>query len=319
MRPVSEMIFLDGYVGVPFTFNTPALFDDPTGIVISQSCNGLFCCRSYMFNKASEIYIYIFNPSTNHCRVLPTYDQQMVNTGFHVTSVSLAFDPINSINYEVVVTWSYGRTKRNGRCKYHITIYSSKTNSWRLSGDVIYAPEYDLSKSGVFWNGLLHWLTIDETQVVYFDFDQESFNTLALPSPPDARRLAYKTKRIKYFGECRGNLYVIQTFGHLLVGCFDILEVKVDYTGWNIKYRVDLEGLTKGYPEISNVSDFSVLYVHEMEEQGSSSKLVLRAGNKVISYDIEDASFKEIQDLQQNLYGVIADKAFPYVESLVCV
>ncbi|KAI3846277.1 hypothetical protein MKW92_026210, partial [Papaver armeniacum] len=98
---------------------------------------------------------------------------------------------------------------------------------------------------------------------------------------------------------------------------FDIWEMLMDHTGWNLKYHVDLTPLTTIYPGIvldrvfsSRRFSMDVLLIEEGED---SSRLILWIlKGKAISFDLKNKSFKEIYDAN----GKARVEGFPYMETL---
>ncbi|OVA19256.1 F-box domain [Macleaya cordata] len=326
IKPEFEFMFLDGNINGGVPFKALNFMNNPAGIKIQQSCNGLLCCSSFKSSRSNRSY-YIYNPSTKHYTILP---QSQFRENGRVRSVSLAFDPLKSPHYEAICIWRYDTDN------YQIEIYSSKTASWRLSGDPFPAPNDDsFFKSGVFWNGSLHWISLrdsdsiglSEYSLYYFDIGRELLKRMPVPPIPNYE---WEMRSIGYFGECRGHLHLIEIYDSWTTR-FDILEMDADYTGWNIKYHVDLEGLTINVADSETVHDdsdveeeflyrfeFSVLYVEEKEEEESST-LVLHIPEKVISYDLKEMRCKKIHDLSSSLRVEGSLQAYQYIESLACV
>ncbi|OVA19254.1 F-box domain [Macleaya cordata] len=320
-NPEFEFIFLDGKLTesvVPF--ETLTFVNDPAGIKIEQSCNGLLCCSSFKSTSVRRTY-YIYNPSTKHYKIIRG-SHVKERSFLWICSVSIAFNPLKSPHYEAVCIW------RNDTFNYQIEIYSSKTASWRVSGCPFPAPNDIFYTSGVFWNGSLHWISLRDSSL-YFDIDQELLKTMPMPPIPHG----FGRTRIEYFGECKGHLFLIAIYSSSMTH-FDILEMETDYTGWNIKYHVDLEALTIAYPGmvrddivvLGSMSrfEFSVLLVDEDEEESSS--LVLQIpNNKVMSYDLKEMRFKKIHDLSTCLHEKAGSKkyrwfdAYQYKETLASV
>ncbi|OVA19250.1 F-box domain [Macleaya cordata] len=313
-----ELIFLDGNITSGIPVETLNFGDDPASIPIDQSCNGLFCCSSSSRNFRTKVFsstYYIYNPFTKHYRILPP-SQFRENAFVSSSNVSLAFDPLKSPYYEAICMW------RDDKYNFQIEIYSSKTDSWRLSGDTFPAPMGLYYKSGVYWNGSLHWINMERNIAVYFDIDQELVKRMPLPSVSNGY---WENGRFAYFGESRGHLQLIDTYDPNPTR-FDILEMETDYTGWTTKYHVDLEGVLIAYPEIDRDRfEFSILLVQEEEE---SSKLVLQILNNmvIISYDPKDMSVKKIHDVLPVLEGGVSSRmkygyysTYPYTETLARV
>ncbi|OVA19252.1 hypothetical protein BVC80_521g49 [Macleaya cordata] len=151
----------------------------------------------------------------------------------------------------------------------------------------------------------------------FMDDQAELVREMLFPSLPDEYGGRW---RVKYFGECRGHLQLINTYDPHTTR-FDIFEMDTDYIGWNMKYRVDLEGLMIAHPEIvRNHFGYQVLLVEEKEE---SSKLVLQILDNmaIISYDLKELSFKKILNLVHDGEDLKQYRcfAYQYIETLACV
>ncbi|OVA19258.1 F-box domain [Macleaya cordata] len=348
INPEYEFIFLDGagniHGGIPF--KSLNFVNDPAGIKIQQSCNGLLCCSSSFKSSSSNNNninrsYYIYNPSTKHYTILPESQFRKNNLAISVRSISLAFDPLKSPYYEAICFCI------DDQENYHIEIYSSKTASWRFSGDPFPVPNDDsFFKSGVFWNGSLHWISLNESSesislseysLYYFDVGRELLKRMPVPLMPEYE---CETRKIAYFGECRGHLHLIEIYDSCNTH-FDILEMEIGYTRWMVKYRVYIEGMDLSIPKmVHDDSDseeefsffeYSVLLVEEekekkKEEKEEESTLVLHMPKRVISFDHKELICKKIQYLQQPsslcVEGSLQFRwfdAYQYIESLACV
>ncbi|KAI3946298.1 hypothetical protein MKW98_010422 [Papaver atlanticum] len=295
--PEFEFIFLEGNIPSSIPLRTQADFSNGGLAVtgIEQSCNGLLllCCYSSIDGK-----YYICNPSTKRYSVLPKDIKNSWN--LNICSVSLAFDPLKSPHYKVVCVW------RNEKDNFVIEIYCSRTGSWRLSGNPVAAVPSDIfSKSGVFWNSSLHWMSSDcdssnfSESSVYFDVDRELLRRMPVPPAPEK----WYRRVIEYFGECMGKFHLIQKYLPSNTTSLDVLEMDTDYRCWTLKYRVSLDQLSLIYPhdivDDLGLFKFSVLLI---EEKNNSSKLVGPHGLKLISilnhslsFDYSFASFMTVQ------------------------
>ncbi|XP_026404832.1 F-box protein At5g07610-like isoform X2 [Papaver somniferum] len=254
-----EFIFLDGKHTEPVPIKTLAFVNDPAGLRVEQSCNGLLCCSSFQSHISKRIY-YIYNPATKHYRMIPTSRM--------ICSVSLAYDPLKSPHYKVIFIW------KNDAVNYHMEIYSSETRSVRLSSCHLPASKCMFYTSGVFWNGSLHWIRLRNSSC-YFDIDRDALKVMPMPQTIDGNN----GLRVEYFGVCRGHMHLIQMYGTSMTH-FDIFEMQSDYSGWTAKYSIDLEPLTYLYPqpvldesvfsgEFLYRCRFSVLLVNEEEDSPS--------------------------------------------------
>ncbi|KAI3831869.1 hypothetical protein MKX03_022241 [Papaver bracteatum] len=329
-------------------YNGPVI---ENGVRITQSCNGLLCCtrETEITNENYQPHIYtthtyIYNPTTRQYRILPPSPFRDVvrdDCCYKVCSISLAFDPIQSPDYQVVCIWKdisklWCLEAVDGEFHnyYYIEIYSSKTNSWKklVSSSVnpFYALPNSFTKSGVYWNGCLHWIAteddIEHESSMYFDIAQELVKPLPLPTTPDDDE-----SNAVYFGECGGHLYLIE----VLASChtnYNILKMETDYSGWKLIYKLDLARFITAYPGIDTYAfDRAcmlyrmVLLLEEDEEDSLSNLVVLVDGKKVISYNLKEMNITEIHTFTEgNVYslartGGLWGYLHHYIESLACV
>ncbi|KAI3920806.1 hypothetical protein MKW98_005632 [Papaver atlanticum] len=322
------------------------------GVRIVQSCNGLLCCikETEVTNNDSAPHIYttqtyIYNPTTRQYKTLPPSPFRDVvrdDCCFKVSSVSLAFDPIKSPDHyqviciwrDIVKGWDLGWFNDEYIYNHYIEIYSSKTNSWRMvissSVNPFHALPASFTKSGVYWNGCLHWIATEDNTTnessMYFDIAKELVKPFPFPNTPDDDE-----SNAVYFGECRGHLYIIEA----LASCFtnyNILKMETDYSGWKLMHKLDLERFVNAYPgfdtlpvDRTRLFYRMVLLLEEDEEESLSKLVVLVAGKRVISYDLKEFSITEIHTFTEynvhsaarigGLWGFIHH----YIESLACV
>ncbi|KAF9621693.1 hypothetical protein IFM89_026586 [Coptis chinensis] len=196
-NPEFEFISLDSTTkSAPF--KSLIFVNDPVGIKILQSCNGLLCC-SGSFRTNSKTY-YIYNPNTKQYTLLPkACSVPGSNRGF-ICSVSLAFNPLKSPDYKVVCMHNIGSDDED----HQISIYSSNTSSRRFVGGTFTASGL-IYLSGIYWNGALHFRTSEDC-CLCFDVEKELFRTMPLPPIPVGR----EERRVDYLGASRDHLYLIQ-------------------------------------------------------------------------------------------------------------
>ncbi|KAI8006814.1 F-box protein [Camellia lanceoleosa] len=122
---------------------------------------------------------------------------------------------------------------------------------------------YDILFSrGVFWNSLLHWVSRGGLS---FRFDVEQDCVCGMPMP--SVKKGWVEKRLGYFHESGDNLYLIEMYG-LYSGVFDVKNMKRDYSGWFVKYHVNLNAVVAEYPVMvmNNVQEihhfiFSLMHI----------------------------------------------------------
>ncbi|KAJ8772325.1 hypothetical protein K2173_027502 [Erythroxylum novogranatense] len=306
--------------GAPFRFLT--FSKDPSGIKITQSCNGLLLCSSYRANSYKTWY-YVYNPTTKQFSALPR-----LRKASRVLGLTLAFDPWKSPDYKVVSV----RKCDTSRHRCLIDIYSSRSGPWRVSGNPFTAATGNVKFNGVYSNGAIHWIS-DYGPSLYFDVDKEQLNQMPMPPIPDG----WDRRRVMYFGECRGHLHLIENYSPPRDTPFDVCEMKKDYSGWVVKYRVDLDGVAKSFPEMArryldpfvlNYYSFQILSVIESGESDDYTFLVLHVPGKLIRYNLTDDSFKRLHvighggdtDMEdENAENFTLIEAYKYIESLALV
>ncbi|XP_059637062.1 F-box protein At5g07610-like [Cornus florida] len=279
--------------------------DDPSGIKILQSCNGLLLCSTFRksVGKTNHNY-YIYNPTTKQYSTLPP----LTGTESTVFGYGLAFDPLKSIHYTVICVSSMDEYNvfYNRKCDYYINVYSSETRSWRSSGR--FQTSYYMGLTdGVFCNGSIHWISLSGASF-RFDVDHEYLETLPIPDSrgrriPDSggRR---RERKYRYFGESNGHLHLIENY-RTVTTQFDVFEMERDYSKWFVKYRVDLVGIVNAFPKMDrsrrdircmNYYAYSILNLVREEDENESS-LLLHVPGKVLSYKLKDNTFKELHNL----------------------
>ncbi|XP_026459499.1 F-box protein At5g07610-like [Papaver somniferum] len=359
--------FERGHEGVEQeTFKTPRKFgDDPEPgeygsvrefrVRISQSCNGLLCCnrqteydgepftrREYLgsIDRFSTYKTYIYNPTTRKYRCLPPSPfrdnvPKRDDSRIKVCSISLAFDPMKSVDYKVICIWKiepfyHDYWDQDVENKYYLEFYSSKTNTWRkLNSDPFYGHVMSFMTSGVYWNGCLHWIgsvryAANPESSMYFDVEQELVNPL--PASPNVDE-----SKVMYFGECGGHLYLVE----LLESCYthyNILKMETDYSGWKLILKLDLESLIAVYPgrDIA-FHDLKflwrmIVFLEEDEAESLSKLVMVVTGKEVISYDLKEMSLTQIHNYPGDYFffldpqdGFAWGHLHHYIESLACV
>ncbi|KAA3458166.1 F-box protein [Gossypium australe] len=294
----------------------------PSGLKVVQSCNGLLLCRSSRYNKNFNCDYYICNPTTKQFVMIPLpanpQDARIV------CSLSLAFDHTKSPHYKVVcVRWlNISDDPESNYVSCQIEIYSSQTRSWRLSGKPFLAHVYTGFGGGVFCNGAIHWLGAWNNTSFYFNVQEEELRDLPMPPIPDDWE---DLRRVLYFGESRNHLHLIEIY-RPPTSRFSVYEVESDYSGWFVKYNINLDPLIVAYPGMVRTyldpSDlhyyaFSIFYIVR-EANDEESYMVLHIPEKAIRYSLKDGSFKKICDLDAN-GAVYSSSPAPILLAYSCV
>ncbi|PRQ54160.1 putative F-box domain-containing protein [Rosa chinensis] len=300
----------------PLTFAQNQYHDD---IRIIQSCNGLFLCLLF-HNKLNPPYL-IFNPTTNQFSTLipPPITAVTTATGErkeHYVSTALAFDPSKSPHYKVVCLRTIDGSE-DGTI-YHIVIYSSETQSWRILNFSIKRVFSILYARVVYWKGAIHWLGMF-SEVAYFHIDEERDGFI--DNRPHFYENDVHRRKCRYFQESHDghHLYLIDIYRPCITK-FEVFEMGKDYSGWFVKYLVDIDPICRW-----NLSDrFVVLFLDQDEnEEEESSSLLLHMPGKLISYNLKSKTYKSLDltpkpGVNDSLLRVEASN-HRYMETLACV
>ncbi|KAJ4822924.1 hypothetical protein Tsubulata_051572 [Turnera subulata] len=297
----------------PAPFKALRLPDDPSGITILQSCNGLLlCCTSISTGTIPEVYnYYVYNPTTKQSVTIPHPFRTTTKTSGpchglmegtrrprHLYGLSLAFDPEKSPFYKIVCIRSADSVSDIGVSCLQIEIYSSQTRSWKQSGGPFPVNSGALFQHGVFCNGAIHWIG-SWGSCFYFKVEEEQLQEMPMPQVPEDR----EERRCVYFGESRGHLHLVEIYKSPSTH-FDVYEMKKDYSGWFVKYKVDLDAVATAFPTMvrshSHPADlnryvFDIVSV-EREAKDDESRVLLHIPGAILSYNLKEKSFKKISD-----------------------
>lgn len=182
---------------------------------------------------------------------------------------------------------------------------------------------------GVFCNGAIHWLSHSETTSLRFDVDKEKL--LEMPMPLVHNDPNWDASTVRYFGESNGHLHIVNLH-HSRRTEFDVSEIERDYSGWYVKYRVDINRVLRAFPEMirryldpldMDYYGFSILCVVR-EEADEESSLVLHIPGKALRFNVKDGSFSQICDFATDRIGMQVESpldfgwfdSYHYVETL---
>ncbi|XP_004305933.1 PREDICTED: F-box protein At5g07610-like [Fragaria vesca subsp. vesca] len=288
--------------------------------MIIQSCNGLFLCRPI---KTSDTTLYVLNPTTKQfsrhaipaaaataaAAAAASSGQPCVLVGY-----ALAFNPSKSPHYKLLFL-----QEGNHILNYHIHIYSSETRSWRLlSSCFVRLPLVNYDQA-VYCNGAVHWVGLDN-EISYYHIDDERVRNVFYPPPPPKKR---ESRMFRYFQEshCGSHLHLIDIYVSHLTR-FEVLEMGRDYSGWSLKYHVELDPQLTGFPWL-RWCQFTVLFLVPEEAGELSSSLLLHSPGKVISYNFKSNIFKSFE--LTSSHGVddstrrVYNRSHRYMATLACV
>ncbi|KAF3434833.1 hypothetical protein FNV43_RR21920 [Rhamnella rubrinervis] len=300
--------------------NLSSTLDSSCTYEILQPCNGLFLLVSFI-NTYSRSNYCVYNPTTKACTVLPLPPPVPSGTKLFLADYNLALDPAKSPHYRVVC---FRRSNREDSFNHpEIQIYESETASWRLS-DCGFSPGTFVSNrilflGRIFWNGSIHWL--HQSGVLYFNVDEAYVRKTPLPEGS----ANWMDMELGYFGVSGDHLHLVGVCIHSWPK-FNVYEMKRDYSGWFVKFRVDLAELLIQFPEIQ-WNDFpnyacscSIICVVR-GELDDDSYLVLHIPGKIVRYYLKTKTWEVlISSFFPFSRGIVRwSNAHQFIESLACV
>ncbi|KAK9281922.1 hypothetical protein L1049_004830 [Liquidambar formosana] len=293
-----------------------SFIEDESGVCIDHSSRGLLICSSFRCHETDRTY-YVCKPTTKQYIALPRPGCQ------RVIGINIAFDARSLPPYQVICICDSELSSHHRQIK----IYSPRTGSWRLSGKPFIASDDLLFKRGVYWRGALHWVGKGKLSL-WFDIEQELLFSMPMPPITEGR----KERRLMYFGESGGHLYLIQYDPQATF--LDVLEMSRDHSGWFVKYHVDLGAIAAEYSQMlrGNVPIihsfvFSVLHIlhrRQVGENEEESFMMLHIPGKFILYNFTSHTFMEFGDIPPPLRSMDRhaglrytwEEVFPYSNTL---
>ncbi|TXG59622.1 hypothetical protein EZV62_014195 [Acer yangbiense] len=158
----------DAY-GIP----SPCFSFLPDLVNVKSTCNGLVCCQC---SCEVDVY-YVCNPVTEKWTKLP--QPNMLHES--QTVATLAFEPTAfgfAAHYQLVCAVA---DVLSDPPVVYFEIYSSRTNTWRVSETVCYeADALTLSNDGFYVNGNVYWKTLSGA-ILTFHLHYELYSIVQLP------------------------------------------------------------------------------------------------------------------------------------------
>ncbi|CAK7357224.1 unnamed protein product [Dovyalis caffra] len=312
---------------------------------ILQSCNGLLLCcddspppkyfhRFYI--KKDDIYTSkkycVWNPTSKKYTLLPPLLPLPCSLRgiLFLRGITLAFDPSKSLEYKVVAVCQCVLFEN---C-YQIQIYSSKARTWRVSVRS-FNPQYPVDfLRGVFYNGTIHWgsdvgcfrkiWSVSDLcfrsedwsgSNLYFDIDQEKLKTLQMPRV--RARASCESSLVNCFEVSGGGrLLLVRKYKTASDPQIDVYQLHRDFSGWFLKYRLDLPDRFDEYR--------NVLFVGSGNDKDSLILVDANWLSIIRKYNLKDKSFEGSNigwfNLRSAYYSNnLKAKVLHYIESLACV
>ncbi|KAF8025330.1 hypothetical protein BT93_F2234 [Corymbia citriodora subsp. variegata] len=279
------------------------LIEDENGVRIWHSCNGLLLCSSFRCPDDDRVY-YICTPPTRQFLPLP-------NPGCRIEAINIAFDPGQALYRLVCVAASELSTQHR-----QILVCSSHSGPWRKSGKpFLVSDELLLFERGVFWNGRLHWVGRGRS-ALRFHVKDEVLMEMPMPPIPEG----WSERKLGYFGESGGHLYLVEIYGSVTTA-FDVMEMARDYSGWFVKYHVNLEAVARDLARsllqrnvhAVDAYKFSVLHVvHRQVGEEEECFMVLRIPRGFALYDLKKNTAMDIGDSMPQLMSIGQEHGLVY-------
>ncbi|KEH37096.1 F-box protein CPR1 [Medicago truncatula] len=151
------------------------------GIKLFGSCNGLLCI-------SSKAEITFWNPNIRKHRIIPNLPipipQSETKAHYALFTYGFGFDPLSSDYKLIRISWFIDLT--NFTFDSYVSLFTSKTNSWKVLPSIEYVICYALTM-GVFVENSLHWMMVKKPDGLHqrlifaFNLTLEVFNEVPFP------------------------------------------------------------------------------------------------------------------------------------------
>ncbi|XP_051212336.1 F-box protein At5g07610-like [Lolium perenne] len=233
----------DSEIGFPLILPTFNFLPKYETISLLDCCNGLLLCRWHGDSAEYGFHYVVFNPATKKWCALPHSSQ-----AGKMCTARLGFDAAVSSHFHV---FEFALDDDRDGDSF-VEVYSSKTGRWVHSEDGWYD---DISfirdeSATVFLNGRLHFLTIDDNEVVVVDTEGKVMANIPVPDVLDCS-------------------FIQQSQGCLHFASFDKFENRLsvyvleDYDSqeWILKHSVRTAKIFRGrYMEIREIFQWVAIH-----------------------------------------------------------
>nr|GEW42137.1 hypothetical protein [Tanacetum cinerariifolium] len=254
----------------PHKYSFSSRFGSGTKFQILQSCNGLLLCSTRV--TCDEYYIY--NPSTDLCKMLPSRHVLDLDFGYAVSKIKIAFDPRISTYYKVVSADNH--IKRDPGMSARIQTYSPETGVLCVC-DIRFPPlSFFGFENGICWNNAIHWLYGGKLHYKLDIADHPVLKNLQTLGSLDGK--AHWDSKLC---ESRGCLLLV--YMEFSDSLFDVYEMRNESSGWLLKYTVILDTMMQ-FPEEWSVSSGVCCIVLEDREVDSFMVMYISGEPAGITY-----------------------------------
>nr|GMD15319.1 F-box protein At5g49610-like isoform X2 [Ipomoea batatas] len=285
--PQSPPVFIPIHpssAGVP----DPSLSFLPEPVVIRASSNGLLCCQG----RNEDRDYYLCNPVTKQCKKLPKPTASHGSKPAFVVILEPSQLTNNVSEFKLVC--AFEATGFDDAIGFEI--YSSKNNSWDVSGDIFLGAKTATLGFGVHVNGVVYW-PVKSGGIVSFDLTKDKSQLLDNVDP----------KRINcvlgtYYGRlCK--VYILLRYTDVRVNVMVNIPLPHKLKMWELLccavYRSDT------CMPLNTIASRVVAIGRE--------EVVVKCGNQLYSYNFQSKETKTLIKPDESYYEICV----PYVNSLV--
>ncbi|KAL3508096.1 hypothetical protein ACH5RR_033478 [Cinchona calisaya] len=260
------------------------------------SCHGLVLLETEDDNK------FLINPTTLEIVEIPRFSSPVypsVGGSMH----GFGHDVLSDDYKIVTISYSYDFCfEQVTLCDYnYVDVYSVKKGTWRRIGNFPFEHGVAYPASGVFLNGVIHWMACEDftecggrtSLIAGFYLDHEVFKVIPPPSCLDKSNLVFI--KLVVLGGCLG----------MFVRCSDDqLDV------WVMKEYGVQESWTKFSINVVDEVDWFIPICLLRDEE-----IVLENGEKLITYNLKERTSKDM--VVTDAPELFVDGTLPCTESLL--
>ncbi|KAL2232795.1 F-box protein At5g07610-like [Sesamum indicum] len=270
-----------------------------SNLTIFSSCNGLLLCLlvSPPSWHDTDVIYFVSNPTTKKSSPLPSLQMLAERP---IVTMDLAFDPRESPHYKVIC---FRHCNPPDGPEFEIQIFSSETGSWKIcQGPFLNIRAGILFRGrGVYWNKRIHYLDSTGGGSFYFKVEEESLGFLRMPF---IQSEVQAMERSWHLGQSGGHLHLVDIETNITRdSSIDIYELQNDYSGWFLRYRVNLGTIGSEFPEMvryigvhefldvegnqrSGIGRYYIYSVLNVVREGDDLfEIVLSIPNKIVCYN----------------------------------
>ncbi|GER33456.1 F-box family protein [Striga asiatica] len=281
LRLESNYFYLHEKKLTPYQFSLSLV--EPT---VSGFSNGLFLLQCSKTIKYPLDECFIYNPTTKKSRKIELNDNNRYKS---VIGLNLVADPHNPSDYKIVCVRCTRRRSSSSWWRWwrfcQVEVYDSLDFSWKACGEPFWAPmDVDFNR-GVYLYGCVHW------HGLFFYLDGGFLGDHPNIELPNDNNGVEKFER-SYLESC-GYLHCVVHFVNSNNNSVIVFELESDFSGWLLKYSVDLGGIP---------SRVTVLGFVRGENEEEDCSLVFHEPGKVVAFGPRAKSRNELVDFRDEVF-----------------